>query len=83
MWCVVKPFLNPKTLQAAVVLVGGMLILASHALVSVPGLLDPRIVLLIGQLGALLGGKEALQRSTDFSPSEVEIIDAGKSQPPQ
>jgi hypothetical protein len=78
-----KPVLNPKTLQAAVVIVGGMLVLVSHALIGLPGLLDPRWVLLLGQVGALLGGKEALQRSGDFSPSEVEIIDAGKSQPGQ
>jgi hypothetical protein len=79
-----KPALNPKTLQAAVVLVGGMLVIVSHALIGLPGLLDPRWVLLIGQVGALLGGKEALKRTPDFSADEVEsILDAGKSQPPQ
>jgi len=60
-----------------------MLVLVSHALIGLPGLLDPRWVLLLGQVGALLGGKEALQRSTDFTADEVELIDAGKSQPPQ
>lgn len=73
-----KPSMNPKTLQAALVIVGAILVGVAEA----PGLdqLIPQPWLhLVQILGGVLGGSQLFRRIGDYAPSEVTMIVERKS----
>ena len=79
-----KPAMNRATLQAALVVIGGTLVLVCEA----PGIdqLIPSTWLKILQiLGSVLGGSQLLKRVGDYAPSEVTLVEDGRKSvaPPQ
>jgi len=79
-----KPAMNRATLQAALVLVGGTLVLVCEA----PGIdqLIPAYWLKLLQIvGSVLGGSQLLKRVGDYAPNEVILVEDGRKSvaPPQ
>jgi hypothetical protein len=79
-----KPSLNRATLQAALVLVGGTLVLVCEA-PGIDQLIPGYWLKLLQILGSVLGGSQLLKRVGDYAPSEVTLVEDGRRSvaPPQ
>lgn len=76
-----KPSMNPKTLQAALVIVAAALVGIAEA----PGIdqLIPSTYLHILQvIAAALGGSQLFRRVGDYAPSEVTLVPAERASKP-
>lgn len=75
--------MSEKALQAAIALVGTVLVAVAEAVQRMPelaGLFNPEIVHIVGMIGMLLIGKETLRRTPDYAPHELQFMER-KSKP--
>lgn len=79
-----KPAMNRATLQAALVLVGGTLVLVCEA-PGIDQLIPSYWLKLLQILGSVLGGSQLLKRVGDYAPGEVTLVEDGRKSvaPPQ
>lgn len=79
-----KPALNRATLQAALILIGGTLVLVCEA-PGIDQIIPGNWLKLMQIVGAVLGGSQLLKRVGDYAPSEVTLAEDGRPSvaPPQ
>lgn len=69
-----KPSLNRATLQAALIVLGGTLVLVCEA-PGIDALIPSHWLKLLQILGGVLGGSQLLKRVGDYAPSEVTLVE--------
>jgi hypothetical protein len=74
MWCAMKPAMNRATVQAALILVGGTLVLVCEA-PGIDQLIPAYWLKLLQILGSVLGGSQLLKRVGDYAPGEVTLVE--------
>jgi hypothetical protein len=76
-----KPSMNPKTLQVALVLVGAIVVGVAEA-PGIDQLVSPTVLHWLQLLGAVLGGSQLFKRLSDYALSEVTLVPAERVSKP-
>jgi hypothetical protein len=76
-----KPSMNPKTLQVALVLVAAIVVGVAEA----PGLAElvsPTVLHWVQLLATVIGSSQLIKRIGDYAPSEVTLVPAERVSTP-
>ena len=77
-----KPAMNIRTLQVALVVIGATFVAIGEA-PGIESVIPPLWVHLMQILGATLGGSQLLKRIGDYAPDEVTLVPAERDSRPQ